>query len=123
MKAVRLSTDPAEINKFLATPGIRISTKHVIPPDQDCNETRVLIFCETPEDDAAAKDRALIEQNSQLDGLLEIARQVMKDERYGALKNNTQREIFLFARYNLPKNDAAVIAELLKPEMSSVLGA
>jgi hypothetical protein len=57
-----------------------------------------------------------------MERLLEIAREVKKDERYTALKNNTQREIFLFARYNIPGSDAVKVAELLKPEMSSVLG-
>ena len=123
MKAIILPINASEINKFLATPGLRIGSKHIIPPDQEHSESMLLVFCETPEDDAAAKDRALIEQNSQMDRLIEIARQVAKDEKYGALKNSTQREIFLFSKYNVPKTDAANVAALLTPEMASILGA
>ena len=117
-KILRLQ-DERPVNEFLAAV-TKVSTKHVYV-DRD-GIPQVAIFYDTPEDDAAAKDRALIEQNAQMDRLLDIAREVKKDERYAALKNNTQREIFLFARYNIPGSDAGRVAELLKPEMASVLG-
>lgn len=117
-KILRLQ-DERPVNEFLAT-GIRVSTKHVYVTNDGIPE--VAIFYDTPEDDAAFKDRLLIDQHVQMERLLDIAREVSKDDRYTALKNNTQREIFLFARYNIPNSDAGKVAELLKPEMASVLG-
>jgi len=128
MKCRILPLIESEINNFLATPGIRIASKHVGQNIERVGEissgTAVIgIFYDTPEDDAAFKDRILIEQHNQMERLLDIAREVKKDDRYAALKNNTQREIFLFTRYNIPANDAGKVAELLKPEMAPVLGA
>jgi len=122
MKCKVLPFKEAEINTFLATPGIRIASKHV-GQSATMGAPYMAIFYDTPEDDAAIKDRLLIDQHVQLERLLDIAREVSKDDRYTTLKNNTQREIYLFARYNIPNSDAGKVAELLKPEMAAVLGA
>jgi hypothetical protein len=110
-----------EINTFLAT-NPKIISKHTLSPDSDESRAGIVIFYDTPEDDQAFKDRLLIDQHVQMERLLDIARAVSKDEKYASLKNNTQREIYLFARYNIPGSDAGKVAELLKPEMASVLG-
>jgi len=127
MKCKVLPLNETEINAFLATPGIRIASKHTGQRFRKAGEIAegsaiIAIFYDTPEDDAAAKDRLLIDQHVQLERLLDIARAVSKDKEYASLKNNTQREIFLFARYNIPGSDAGKVAELLKPEMATVLG-
>lgn len=119
-----LNAVETEINAFLETPGIRVQTRHVLPADTTGGwPNKIAIFYETAADDAAAKDRALIEQNDQMDRLIDIAREVSQDKNYGVFKNNTQKEIYLLTRHNLPKSDAAAVIELLKPEMASVLGA
>jgi hypothetical protein len=122
MKAIILTVDENQINEFLATPGIKISTKHVIPPDKKFENSTILFFYETAEDDQAIRQRLTIEQNAQLEGLIDLARTVSIDEKYTGLKNASQRQIYLLAKYNLPASDASMVSELLKPEMASVLG-
>lgn len=107
-----------QINEFLNTPGIRVTSRHIIPRDIP----EIAIFYEAPEDDAAVRSRVLIEQNAQLECLIDLAKQVAKDEKYTGLKNSSQRQIYLLAKYNLPANDAATVSELLKPELASLLG-
>jgi hypothetical protein len=126
MKCRILPLNESEINRFLATPGLKFVTKDVLPAretDADIiSPPEPLILYTTPEDDQAAKDKAIIDQNAQMDRLLDIAREVDGDHKYGALKNNTQREMYLFAKYNVTGSDASRIGELLKPEMKAVLG-
>ena len=115
-----------EINKFLATPGIKPLSCRFIPShegDADViNPAQFAILYTTPEDDQAAKDKATLDQAAQLDRLLDIAREVAEEGKFATIKNNTQRELFLAARYNLVASDAGRVTELLKPEMASVLG-
>jgi hypothetical protein len=118
MKCKILRTNESEINEFLAS-GIKVLSKHIVPKEIP----EIAIFYETSEDDQLARDRAIIEQDVQMDRLLNIARQVSQDTNYSVFKNNTQKEIYLFTKYNLPKSDASVVIELLKPEMAAVLGA
>jgi hypothetical protein len=126
MKCKILPLNESEINKFLATPGVKFVTKDILPArevDADViTPPEILILYNTPEDDQAAKDKALIDQEAQMDRLLDIAREVDDDQKYGALKNNTQREIYLFTKYNVSGSDASRIGEMLKPEMKAVLG-
>jgi hypothetical protein len=117
VKILRLQ-DERPVNEFLAT-GVNVSTKHVYLTKDGIPE--VAIFYETALDDAAAKDRALIDQNAEMDRLIEIAREVAKDKIYNLLKNIAQRELFLFTQYNLSKADAGTVQTLLTPEMRPVL--
>jgi hypothetical protein len=114
-----LPASEKEINEFLVTPSIKISTKHVIPSIS--GNPHMAFFYETAQEDQAAKDRALIEQNDQMDKLIEIAREVAKDKNYNILKNIAQREIYLFTQYNLSKADATTVQTLLTSEMRPVL--
>jgi hypothetical protein len=121
-----LPLDEVAVNAFLATPGIKISTKHPFSEGEKAGElttikASIAIFYETSADDQAAKDRALVEQNDQMDKLIEIAREVAKDKNYNILKNIAQREIYLFTQYNLSKSDAGTVQTLLTPEMRPVL--
>jgi hypothetical protein len=126
MKVKFLPPTEARIDKFLATPGIKFVSCRFIPAHESDADiitgAQVAIFYTTPEDDQAAKDKALIDQGVQMDRLVDIAREVDGDHKYGALKNNTQREIYLFTKYNVSGSDAARIGEMLKPEMKAVLG-
>jgi len=114
-----LPASEKEVNEFLVTPGIKISTKHVIPSIS--GNPHMAFFYETSQEDQAAKDRAIVEQNDQMDKLIEVARDVAKDKNYSILKSIDQREIYLFTQYNLAKADAATVRTLLTPEMHSVL--
>lgn len=111
-----LPADEKEINEFLATPGIKISTKHVIPSPS--GNPHFAIFYETAESDEALRARATIDQDDQLNRLLAIAQEVKGDENYAGLKNNTQKRLFLLAKHNLPASDADIVIEILRPEMS-----
>ena len=121
MKCTIIVAAESTINAFLAT-NPKILSKHVIPTASG-GDPYVLFFYDTPEDDQLARDRAIIEQDAQMDRLIDIARDVSQDKNYTVFKNNTQKEIYLLTRHNLPKSDAAAVIELLKPEMASVLGA
>ena len=105
MKCKMLSPNENEINKFLASPGIKFVSCRFIPAHEGDADiivgAQVAVFYTTAEDDQAAKDRAIIEQNAQMDRLLDIAREVAKEGKFASLKNNTQRELFLAAKYNL----------------------
>ena len=102
-----------------ANPGIKIQTKHLCPKGP-C--VALFIFYETAESDEAMKTMVHALQSDEMDRLIELARQVSKDEGYAAKKNATQREMYLFQKYNIPRADAPYIIELLKPEMADVLG-
>lgn len=119
MMSVIVPAVESDINTFLSLPGIKITSKHVIP--STTGNHQVLFFYETAQDDQAAKDRAVIEQDEQMTRLKDIARGIMGDKTYAGFKNSLQKETYLFDRYNLLKNDAAVVIELLKPEMAPVL--
>lgn len=107
-----------EINEFLATPGIRIQTRHVVPESDPARSAQVLIFYETAESDEALRARATIDQDDQLNRLLAIAKEVKGDENYAGLKNSTQKRLFLLAKHNLPASDADIVIEILRPEMA-----
>ncbi len=122
MKCTIIVADEGAITAFLGT-NPKILSKHVIPATNNGGDPCVLFFYDTPEDDQLARDRAIIEQDAQMGRLIDIAREVSQDKNYTVFKNNTQKEIYLLTRHNLPKSDAAAVIELLKPEMASVLGA
>jgi regulatory protein YycI of two-component signal transduction system YycFG len=119
MKCKVLPTNEDAMNAFLATPGIKVQSKHIIPKEIP----EIAIFYEDAEADAATRARTLITENEALDGAIETARKVSKDPGYKDLKTIAQREIFLLSKYNLTKGDAGTVIELLRPEMASVLGA
>ncbi len=110
-----LQIDETAINDFLKTPNIKIATKHV-------TQDKVLIFYETATDDALARDRLLMEQDDALEKLIDIAKEVRQDKTYAGLKNASQREIYVRAKFYQLASDAATVVELLKPEMASILG-
>ncbi|MCK9591443.1 MAG: hypothetical protein M0Q91_05470 [Methanoregula sp.] len=113
-----LRVDERIINPFLETPGIRIIARSVIPVEIP----EIAFFYETAESDQILKEQMLKDQTSQLENLIILAKQVSKDEGFAALKNASQRQIYLLKKYNLPSSDASTVSELLKPEMVSILG-
>ena len=111
-----------------ANPTIKIQTKHL------CTHTNVVgnegrlrsferlyVFYETPNDVEYSRNRALIEQDAQLDMLKDVAKSLLKDEYYKKLTNKTQRHLYLLDCKNIPSNDADIVIELLKPEMRGLL--
>jgi len=78
VKILRLQ-DERPVNEFLAT-GVNVSTKHVYLTKDGIPE--VAIFYETALDDAAAKDRALIDQNAEMDRLIVRCRAFLSPATY-----------------------------------------
>lgn len=98
--------------------GIRISSKHLCSHGT-CDH--LYIFYDTPNEDQYRKDIALLNENSQLEMLISIARSLKVDDTYKALTNKTQRRLYLLHEKNLPACDADKLMELMTPQLSSLI--
>ena len=58
-------------------------------------------------------EEQLKKEKEELGKLDEIAQELEKDEVYNALKNQTQRELFLLQEYNIPSSQSKKVIELL----------
>jgi hypothetical protein len=105
----------ALINTWLASPDIRIISRHVTAFGDVC------FFYETPGDRQHRQNWQTIQETEDLDALKAIAATVIKDPAYADLRNQQQREIYLLDKYNVNSKQADTVRELLRPEMSALL--
>lgn len=104
-----------------STPGIKILTRHVCPHEGNTIFDRIYIFYESAIDTEYRKNISIIEQNSAYEMCRDIAKAILKDENYKKLKNKSQRNIYMLAKYNLPKDDAETVDDLLQMAGAGVI--
>jgi len=103
-------------------PGVKINSKHICahgkPERLEGHEftsfDRLYVFYETAEDSQYRTNTATIEQNGQLEMCKDIAKAMMKDEKYRKLTNKDQRRAYLLDIRNIPRDDADLVHELLQ---------
>jgi hypothetical protein len=98
-----------------ANPGARI--KHVVSNHHGACDNIFILY----EDPAEQHDRALAEQTAEMLMNRDVARAIQKDPRYGRLPNQKQRILYMLAKYNLPKDDAEMVDNLLQMARSGAL--
>ena len=102
-----------------ANPGIRIQTKHICPHGPG---DRLYVFYELGSDTQYRKDISLIEESAQLEMCKDIAKSLKMDPDYKALTNKAQRRAYLLDVKNIPSGDADLVAELMSPQLSKLIG-
>ena len=104
-------SDGREIDNY--TEIVNDHFKHIVREWSPSHDNNFFVLYEDS-DDIAKRELDRVKS------LLSMAEEISTDEQFLTLKNQIQKEIYLLKKYNLIRQDAKIVIELMKVEMADI---